>query len=78
MLRLEPPGPAKFLPGYGPYRVLIDTGLTDTFDETGAILMAALWILGLAAVVVVLFSTGASTAGHRRTEKQARLRLVDT
>ena len=61
MLRLEPPGAAAFLPGYGPYRVLIDTGLTDTFDETGGLLIAAVWILGLTSVVVVMFSTRTST-----------------
>lgn len=72
MLRLEPPGAAAFLPGYGPYRVLIDTGLTDTFDETGGLLIAAVWILGLTSVVVVMFSTRTSTTQPVPIGKHAR------
>ena len=72
MLRLEPPGAAAFLPGYGPYRVLIDTGLTDTLDETGGLLIAAVWILGLTSVVVVMFSTRTSTTKPVPIGKHAR------
>lgn len=56
MLRLEPPGPAIFLPGYGPFRVFIDTGLTNDFDDVAGILIGCLWVIGLIAVVVLLFS----------------------
>ncbi len=31
------------------------------FDETGGLLIAAVWILGLTSVVVVMFSTRTST-----------------
>jgi len=34
MLRPEPPAWARFLPGYGSTKVLFDTGLTATFDQT--------------------------------------------
>lgn len=75
MLRLEPPGPAVLLPGYGPYRVLIDTGLTDTFDETAGLLIGSLWVIGLTIAVVLMFVTRTSTARRRaRTAKHLRLR----
>lgn len=51
MLREEPPGWARFLPGYGADRVLLDGGLTATFDEWQALLLGVGWlvVLGLAA-----------------------------
>jgi hypothetical protein len=55
MLRLEPPGPAVFLPGYGPYRLLIDAGLTETFDETEGLLIGLAWVLGLTVIVTLVF-----------------------
>lgn len=55
MLRLEPPGPAVLLPGYGPYRLLIDAGLTDTFDEWEGLLIGIAWALGLAVIVTLIF-----------------------
>ena len=42
MLRLEPPGAAAFLPGYGPYRVLIDTGLRPVHELDRDRLQAAI------------------------------------
>lgn len=65
MLRLEPPGPAVLLPGYGPYRVLIDTGLTDTFDEAEGVIIGSLWVIGLTAIVVLLFTTRTTSARRR-------------
>lgn len=74
MLRLEPPGPAVLLPGYGPYRVLIDTGLTEEFDETGGVLIGMLWVIALTAVVTVMFVSRTSTARRRaRTARHLRL-----
>ena len=74
MLRLEPPGPAVLLPGYGPYRVLIDTGLTEEFDETGGVLIGALWVVGLTVLVTVMFITRTGAARRRaRTAKHLRL-----
>lgn len=66
MLRLEPPGPAVLLPGYGPYRALIDTGLTDAFDEIQGLVLSALWIIGLGAAVALLFAWRTRLAGHSR------------
>jgi hypothetical protein len=54
MLRGEPAGWARYLPGYGGYRVLIDGSLTATFDETGPLLLALAWIVVLAAAATVL------------------------
>lgn len=62
MLRLEPPGPATLLPGYGPYRVLIDTGLTNTFDDVSGIAIGSLWVIGLTLAVVLLFSRQTGSA----------------
>lgn len=75
MLRLEPPGPAVLLPGYGPYRVLIDTGLTDTFDEASGLVIGLLWVIGLTLVVVFAFLARTGTARRRaRAAKHLRLR----
>ena len=54
MLRGEPTGWATYLPGYGGYRVLIDGGLTTTFDATGSLLLALAWIAVLAGGATVL------------------------
>jgi hypothetical protein len=54
MLRGEPAGWARYLPGYGGFRVLIDGGLTATFDATGPLLLALAWIAVLATAATVL------------------------
>jgi hypothetical protein len=54
MLRGEPAAWATYLPGYGGYRVLIDGGLTASFDETRALLIALGWLAVLAAAAIVL------------------------
>lgn len=75
MLRLEPPAPAVLLPGYGPYRLLIDTGLTEEFDETGGLLIGLGWVAALTVVVTIMFVTRTSTARrHARAAKHLRLR----
>lgn len=55
MLRLAPPDLAVLLPGYGPYRVIIDTGLSYSFDETPGLIIGLLWVIGLALAVVAMF-----------------------
>ncbi|MBM7864608.1 hypothetical protein [Lentzea nigeriaca] len=55
MLRAEPPDWARFLPGYGADRVLLDGGLTTSFDETGALLLGLGWLLGLGVLAAGLF-----------------------
>ncbi|WP_020660432.1 hypothetical protein [Amycolatopsis benzoatilytica] len=55
MLRAEPPAWAQALPGYGAYRVLLDGGLTDHFDETGPLLLGLAWLVVLGVLATVLF-----------------------
>ncbi|WP_340682761.1 ABC transporter permease [Amycolatopsis coloradensis] len=55
MLRGEPPDWARFLPGYGADRVLLDGGLTASFDETGPLLLGLAWLLGLGLLATRLF-----------------------
>ncbi|MFD0274250.1 ABC transporter permease [Kitasatospora sp. NPDC127111] len=54
MLHAQPPAWAHALPGYGPGRVIIDAGLTPTFDETGALLTALAWLTALTAAALLL------------------------
>ncbi len=55
MLRGEPAGWARYAPGYGGYRVLIDATLTGDFDQTRALLIAVAWLAALAAAATILF-----------------------
>ena len=57
MLREEPAAWARFLPGYGADRVLLDGGLTGTFDETGSLLLALGWLLALTLAAAWVFRT---------------------
>lgn len=50
MLGGERPLWAGYVPGYGTVRVLMDGALTTSFDETGPLLLAVLWTVGLTAV----------------------------
>jgi hypothetical protein len=50
MLRSEPAAWARFMPGYGADRVLLDAGLTARFDQTGPLLLALAWLLALTLV----------------------------
>lgn len=61
MLRAQPAGWAHYLPGYGPERVLLDGGLTGTFDTTGPLVLALVWLVGLGIVTVLLFRRPAPT-----------------
>lgn len=54
----RPPGWAQSLPGYGATRVLLDGALTETFDESRSLLMAAGWVLALAAAAAVQIRYG--------------------
>ncbi|MGW5723395.1 ABC transporter permease [Amycolatopsis sp. NPDC003865] len=55
MLRTAPPVWAQALPGYGAYRVLLDGGLTDHFDETGPLLLGLGWLVVLGILATLLF-----------------------
>ncbi|OJV58873.1 MAG: hypothetical protein BGO38_16150 [Cellulomonas sp. 73-145] len=50
MLRAEPAAWARALPGYGPVRMVVDAGLTSTFDTGTALAVALAWMAGLAAL----------------------------
>jgi hypothetical protein len=65
MLRLESPGVAALLPGYRPYRMLIDAGLSDEFDETQGLLIGSAWVIGLTLVVALIFMTQTRVARRR-------------
>lgn len=71
MLRAQPSGWAHFLPGYGAERVLLDGGLTSGFDETGALLLALGWLIGLALIAAALLHgpARASVSGQVRAAK---------
>ena len=58
MLRPEPVGWARMLPGYGADRVLLDGGLTAHFDQTGSLLLGLAWLFALAVLAAWLFRRG--------------------
>jgi hypothetical protein len=60
MLRAEPPDWARLLPGYGADRVLLDGGLTTSFDETTALLLGVGWLLALGLLATRLFRKATS------------------
>jgi hypothetical protein len=62
MLRSEPPPWAQYLPGYGGIRVMLDGGLTDTFDETRGLLIALAWLVALIVSTAILFHRTARPA----------------
>jgi hypothetical protein len=64
MLRTEPAGWARALPGYGADRVLLDGGLTAHFDQTGSRLLGLAWLLALAVLAAWLFRRGPTTPGR--------------
>jgi len=55
MLRAEPPQWAQFLPGYGASRVMMDGGLTDTFDRAGAVALSVAWLAGVSLLAALLW-----------------------
>ena len=66
MLRPEPAGWARMLPGYGADRVLLDGGLTAHFDQTGSLLLGLAWLFALAVLAAWLFRRGPSAPGRTR------------
>ncbi len=55
MFSAAPPTWAAWMPGHGAVRVLIDGAFTSTFDETGGLLLAGGWLVGLTAVAALVF-----------------------
>ncbi|WP_019873168.1 ABC transporter permease [Sporichthya polymorpha] len=74
MLRPEPEPWASVLPGYGASRVLLDTGLTNHFDQTGPLLAALAWLVGLALTATALFHRSMPTAPARPGEPGSETR----
>lgn len=63
MLRAEPPAWARFTPGYGAGRVLLDGGLTASFDAVGSLLIALAWLAGLALLAALVWRRPAGADG---------------
>jgi hypothetical protein len=64
MLQGEPAAWARYLPGYGSVRVLLDGALTSGFDELGSLVLSLGWIVGLTVAAMLLF--GRLTVTPRR------------
>jgi hypothetical protein len=62
MLYSTPPTWAHFLPGYGGFRVLTDSALTGSFDQTGPLLIALAWLAGITVAAAVIFRRSVRTA----------------
>lgn len=69
MVRGEPAAWARYLPGYGSTRVLIDGALTTGFDETNSLLIAASWIIGLTSAFIALFRHGVQSPTTRHPQR---------
>ena len=55
MFDAAPPSWAVWMPAHGAVRVLIDGAFTSGFDETGGLILAMAWLLGLAAAAAGIF-----------------------
>lgn len=53
MLHSSTPGWAEVLPGYGGTRLVIEGGLSESFEETQALLLGLAWLAALLALAVV-------------------------
>ncbi len=55
MFDAAPPAWGRYLPSHGAVRVLIDAAFTPSFDETGAVVLAVAWLVGLVGLAAVAF-----------------------
>ncbi len=55
MFSAAPPSWGRVLPGRGSVQVLVDGAFTPTFDQLGALVLAAVWIAGLVAASAAVF-----------------------
>ncbi len=55
MFSAAAPGWGRFLPGRGAVTVLVDAAFTTNQDHPGAVVLAALWLAGLAALCGLIF-----------------------
>jgi hypothetical protein len=72
MLRAEPEGWARLLPGYGGMRLLVDAAITQDFDQWTSLWVAVAWLMTLAVVGVA-----AVTAPLGRRSRSARSARLD-
>jgi hypothetical protein len=66
MLHATPTSLARFLPGYGGSRVLLDGALTSGFDQTTPLIIALSWVLVLLATVALVYRRAVSPAPNHR------------
>jgi hypothetical protein len=55
MFDAAPPAWGRFLPAHGAVRVMMDGAFTPSFDETGALILAIVWLVALWAAAVAVF-----------------------
>lgn len=55
MFSAAPPSWARFAPGYGAVRVLVDGAFTSDFDQTGALLLALAWFAAITIAALAVF-----------------------
>ncbi len=67
MFGAVPPPWARFLPGHGAMRVMIDGAFTPTFDEFGGLWLAVGWLVALGATASIAFQR---LAGTSRTPRE--------
>jgi hypothetical protein len=55
MFDAAPPSWGTWMPARGAMRVLIDGAFTPGFDETGGLILAVAWLIGITAAAAVIF-----------------------
>lgn len=68
----EPPGWAAVLPGYGPGRVIVGAGFSDTFGGWGALALSAAWMVMLALAVLTLLARRLGVPPSQITDERSR------
>lgn len=66
MLRGEPAPWARWLPGYGPIRIVLDGPLTDNFDETRSLVIALVWTCLFLVIAIVVLVPHMTRLRHQR------------
>jgi hypothetical protein len=55
MFSASPPAWGAILPGRGAVQLLVDAAFTRSFDQGRALLLAAVWLIGVTAVAAAVF-----------------------
>jgi hypothetical protein len=71
MVSGEPAGWARYTPGYGSIRVLIDAALTPGFDERTSVALALAWVVGMTVAVAAVLCPRAPARPFSRTRPVA-------